>query len=114
MIAAAFIANFVLATLGVRVIILRVRAGGNLPAASATRNAVFTLAAIVAAAGVAALVAHVAPVLAVAALFPGLVSGVIVAWQAPPPSQLRIVGWRLVGMSTLIALMLIVSFRVLR
>lgn len=114
MIAAAFIVNFVLATLGVRVIILRVRAGGNLRAASATRNAVFTLAAIAVAAGVAALVAHAAPVFALAALLPGLVSGVIVAWQAPPPSQLRIVGWRLVGMSTLIAVMLIVSFRVLR
>lgn len=113
-IAAVFVVNFVLATLGVRVVILRVRAGGNLRAASATRNAVFTLAAIALAAGVAALVARAAPMLAVAALLPGLVSGVIVAWQAPPPSQLRVVGWRLVGMSSLIAAMLIVCFRVLR
>lgn len=114
MIAAAFVVNFVLATLGVRVIILRVRAGGNLRAASATRMAVFALALITIVAGAAVLAAHAAPLLAVAALLPGLVSGVIVAWQAPPPSQLRRVGWRLVGMSTLIAVMLIVSFRILR
>lgn len=114
MIAVAFLVNFVLATLGIRVIILRVRAGGNLRAASATRNAVFALAVIAAVAGVAAVGGRWAPVPAVAALVPGLVSAVLVAWQAPPPSRLRAVGWRLVGMSTLIALMLIVSFRILR
>ena len=112
MIAAAFAVNFVLATLGVRVIILRVRAGGNMRAAAATRNAVFLLAAMALAAGVAALVAGMVPPLAAAALLPGVVAGIIVAWQAPAPARLRQVGWTLVGMSTLIALILIVSFRI--
>jgi hypothetical protein len=111
-IAAAFAVNFTLATLGVRVVILRVRAGGNLRAAAATRTAVFTLAALAGIACVIALATHAAPPLAVAAIVPGAIPGAVVAWQAPPPSQLRRIGWTLVGISTLVALMLIVSFRI--
>lgn len=113
MIAAAFAVNFVLATLGVRVIILRVRAGGNMRAAAATRNAVFLLALMAIVAGAIALNARAVPPLAAAALLPGVVAGAVVAWQAPAPARLRQVGWTLVGMSTLIAVMLILAFRVL-
>jgi hypothetical protein len=111
-IAAAFGVDFVLATLGVRVVILRVRAGGNIAAAMATRNAALALAAIVLAAGAAVLAARVAPVLAVATLVPAAVPGVVVAWQAPPPARLRQIGWTLVGTSTLIGVMLVGAFRV--
>ena len=114
LIAGAFGVNFVLATLGVRVIILRVRAGGNIRAASATRNAVFALALGALAVALTLLARHAVPPLGVAALLPGLVSGAAVAWIAPPPSQLRRVGWALVGVSTLIAVMLVVSLRLLR
>ena len=86
-------------TLAVRVVIVRVRGGGNPRAAAATRRAAFT----VGAAGIAALAAAGAygwlPWTALLASLPGLGVATVVAARPPSPAKLRTLGWTLVAAS---------------
>lgn len=108
-IALAFGLLFVLATLAVRVVILRTRGGGNPNAVRRTR------AAVVAIAGAGALAAFVAAsdgVLAPAAVtatVPGVVFVIALAAFPPPAARLKKVGWTLVGVSALTSVLLIAA-----
>jgi len=108
-IALAFALLFVLATLAVRVIILRTRGGGNPRAVRRTR------AAAAATAGTGALIALAAASDgivgwgAVAAIVPGVVVVSALAAFPPPPARLKRVGWSLVAISALTSVLLIVA-----
>ena len=108
-IALAFGLLFVLATLAVRVVILRTRGGGDPNAVRRTR------AAVVAIAGAGALVAFAAAsdgVLAPAAVTataPGVLFVIALAAFPPPAARLKKVGWTLVGVSALTSVLLIAA-----
>ncbi|MGE0444275.1 MAG: YwiC-like family protein [Vicinamibacterales bacterium] len=97
----------VLSTLAVRVVILRVRGGGDPVASSRTSRAVFTLSglAIVALAALAA--ASALPWTIPAAAVPGVLAATIVAAFPPPPAKLKRLGWTLMGASLLTAAIVI-------
>ena len=110
-IAAVFAANFVLGSQAVRVVVLRVKGGGDPRASDRARAVVFVVAAIVAVAAAAVVVAGVpVPALAVLALGVGLATPVRLAWRPPAPSQLRRVGWTLVATSSVVTLLLILAY----
>jgi len=108
-IALAFALLFVLATLAVRVIVLRTRGGGNPRAVRRTRVAT------VASVGIGALVTLVAALdgvvtrSAVTAIVPGVLFACTLAAFPPPAARLKRVGWTLVAVSALTSVLLIVS-----
>jgi YwiC-like protein len=98
-------------TLGVRVVILRVRGGGDPHAVAATR----WLLAIVVVAMTAALTMLAArgviSWITIGAIVPGvLVSGVL-AVRPPPATQLRTVGWTLLSTSAIATVLLVLGLR---
>lgn len=100
-VAIPFALLFVASTLAVRVVILRVRRGGDLKAMAVTR-----LAALVLAAGSTVLLAlgsaaGVLPAFLIAAAAPGLLIAASIAVYPPGPSHLRTLGWTLVAVSVL-------------
>jgi hypothetical protein len=108
-VAIPFALLFTTTTLAVRVVILRVRGGGDLRAAAATRRA--TLIACAAAATVIGVVTTggwLAPSVLMATA-PGLVTASLVAARPPLPIRLRTLGWSLVAVSTLTALLVVIA-----
>jgi hypothetical protein len=102
-VAIPFALQFVAGTLAVRVVIVRVRRGGDPRATAATRGAVLSLAG----ASTAALVfltatGYLGPSL-LAASAPGLLIATAVAIHPPSPAHLRHLGWSLVAASFLTA-----------
>src|SRR5262245_48837869 len=110
-VAIPFALLFTTTTLAVRVVILRVRGGGDPGAAAATRRATFTICATAAALiGVVTTQGWFAPSLLIATA-PGLLTASLVAVRPPSPIRLRTLGWSLVAVSTLTALIVLVSTR---
>ena len=107
-VAIPFALLFTTTTLAVRVVILRVRSGGDPHAAVATRRATLTICATAAVLiGVVTTRGWLAPSL-LSATAPGLLTASIVAARPPSPARLRRLGWSLVAVSTLTALILVV------
>jgi hypothetical protein len=108
-IAIAFAANFVLATLAVRAVIVKVRGGGDPRQAALIRRSVFVLSGVIAAAlGVVAAV-RALPAVPLISVVPGIAVALWIASNPPPPSRLRAVGWTLVTTSAVTAALLIVT-----
>lgn len=108
-VALPFALLFVTTTLAVRVVILRVRGGGDPAASAATRRATLMLA--VCSTMLLALAtsrAIVAPSLLVSAM-PGLLGASVLAWRPPSPTQLRRVGWTLVSLSLLTCVLVVAT-----
>jgi hypothetical protein len=106
-VATPFALMFMASTLAVRTVILRVRAGGNERATANTRRSVFALTA--AAAGILVWLAAV-EILSAATLLsatPGLLAACAISAYPPPPARLRAVGWTLVAVSVLTAVLVI-------
>lgn len=105
----AFALLFALATLAVRVIVLRTRGGGNQLAVRQTRAATAAIA------GVGVLVAllgasdGVVTWFTIAAIVPGIFFVAALAAFPPPATRLRKVGWSLVAVSALTSVLLIVA-----
>ena len=100
-IAIPFAALFVLSTLAVRIVILRVRRGGDLRETSATRRATLLLAVGGGAGlGLAAALDLVPPSVPMA-VAPGLLTAAAIALRPPPAAHLRTLGWTLVAISLL-------------
>jgi hypothetical protein len=108
-IAASFALLFVLATLAVRVIILRTRGGGNPQATQRTRMATLVLAAGGTLLAVMAASGNVIAWSTVAATLPGVVFATALAAFPPPAVRLRKVGWTLIAVSALTSVLLIVT-----
>ena len=107
--AVTFALLFGTSSLAVRVVILRVRGGGDPAGAAATRRYALAIS-IGAFTIIAALTATrwLAPSLLVSAA-PGLAAAAAVAIRPPAPSRLREIGWGLIGVSTLTAVLLVLS-----
>jgi hypothetical protein len=102
-VAIPFALLFITTTLAVRVVILRVRGGGDPRAAAATRRVTFAIsAAALVTIGLLTLARWLQPAVIMAAA-PGLLTAAIVAARPPAPAHLRFLGWSLVGVSTLTA-----------
>jgi hypothetical protein len=108
-VAIPFALLFVTTTMAVRVVILRVRRGGDLAAARATRRAAiaFAMAALVSLGSLAAL--GVLPASPLVAAVPGLLTAIVVAVKPPAPVHLRTLGWTLVAVSVLTAVLVVTS-----
>ncbi|MGH9242656.1 MAG: hypothetical protein ACRD3G_31795, partial [Vicinamibacterales bacterium] len=108
-VAIPFALLFATTTLAVRVVILRVRGGGNPQATAATRGAVMTvsLSALLVIAGLAA--GRVVPLSMLIAAAPGLATAIVVAARPPSATRLRPLGWSLVTVSTLTATIVLLT-----
>jgi hypothetical protein len=110
-VAIPFALLFGASTLAVRVVILKVRGGGDLRAVAMTRRAAFSLAAGAAAALALAVAGERLPVSVLAAAGPGLLTAAAVAARPPSPSRLRSLGWALIAASVATAAIVIVAAR---
>jgi hypothetical protein len=102
---------FVAGTLSVRVVILRVRGGGDPRAAARTRRAILALAATAMAVLTWAISAVALPAAVLIAAAPGLALAAAVAACPPAPTRLRSLGWMLVLASVVTAVATIVGAR---
>lgn len=107
-VAVAFAAIFVTATLAVRVVILRVRGGGNPRAERRTRATVWVVSGALLVSIAWASARGLMPWATIAAAAPGLVGALWLSARPPSPSSLRTVGWTLVATSAAAAVILIV------
>jgi hypothetical protein len=100
-VAIPFVLLFTTTTLAVRVVILRVRGGGDPRATAATRRA--TLAICAASAALIATLANGGwlPWWVMMAAAPGLIVAAVLVNRPPSPARLRSLGWTLVAVSTL-------------
>jgi len=108
-VAIPFALLFVASTLAIRVVILRVRGGGNAGGTTATRRATFFIAAGAASALGAACTLDLLPTSTFVASAPGLLISTLIAAHPPAPSHLRTLGWILVGTSVVTAAILVAT-----
>jgi hypothetical protein len=104
-IGAAFAIVFVAGTLAVRVVILKVRAGGKPKAVRATRAALTAIAAGATCAFVLATERGTLSWVPLLAVSPGLISALLLAFRPRTP-RLKTVGWTLMSTSTAAAVIL--------
>lgn len=108
-VAIPFALLFSVSTLSVRVVVLRVRGGGDPRAASATRRAALSLAGgATAALVVATATGQLSPSILLAAI-PGLLTASLVAAHPPAPTHLRTIGWSLIAASVVTAALVVVT-----
>ena len=108
-VAIPFALLFTTTTLAVRVVILRVRGGGDPRATAATQRATLTIsAAAFALMAILTWAGWLEPPVMVAAA-PGLLMAVGVAARPPAAARLRSLGWSLVAVSTLTALIVVAT-----
>jgi hypothetical protein len=106
-VAIPFALLFTTTTLAVRVVILRVRGGGDARATAATRRATLAVSAASAVLiGVLTVAGWLASTVLIASA-PGLLTAAIVAGRPPAAARLRGLGWSLVAVSTLTAVMVV-------
>jgi hypothetical protein len=108
-VAIPFALLFTTTTLAVRVVILRVRGGGDPRAMEATRRAGFVISATATALLGAMSIVGWLPSSILIASAPGLITATIVAARPPAPTRLRTLGWTLVGISTLTAAIVVAT-----
>ncbi|HXE80841.1 MAG TPA: YwiC-like family protein [Vicinamibacterales bacterium] len=110
-IAIPFAVLFVTTTLAVRVVILRVRGGGDPRAVAATRLAVIILCVVAAAALTAGVATSVLPSSVLPASAPGLLTALFVSLRPPSPAHLYKLGWTLVAVSVVTGVVIVVMQR---
>jgi hypothetical protein len=110
-VALPFALLFVAGTLAVRVVVLRVRGGGDPRAETATRRAVFTVVGIGTATLVGLAAVNLIPSAVVVAAAAGLLIVSGIAAYPPSPLQLRSLGWTLVLLSFLTAATVVTAVR---
>ena len=108
-VAIPFALLFTTTTLAVRIVILRVRGGGDPRATMATRRATLAISAVATAVIGAMTVTGWLPWSALFASAPGLITASIVAARPPAPARLRSLGWTLVAISTLTAVIVVAT-----
>ena len=110
-VAIPFALLFTATTLAVRVVILRVRGGGDARATAATkiRRATLVVSAVATVVIGAVTVAGWLAASVLMASAPGLVTAAIVAARPPAPARLRSLGWTLVAISTLTAMIVVAT-----
>jgi hypothetical protein len=108
-VAIPFALLFAASTLAVRVVIVRVRGGGHPYAATITRRATLAVAgASTVLVGAMTAVGWIVPSVLIASA-PGLLTAAIVALRPPSATRLRSLGWSLVAVSVLTAVLIIAT-----
>lgn len=110
-VAIPFAVLFVVSTLAVRTVILRVRGGGDPRAASLTRVATVLVAGVIGAGLWLSAALGPVPPSVLAAAAPGLLASTAIALRPPPPAHLRTVGWTLVAISVLTAAIVVTTLQ---
>lgn len=108
-VAIPFAVLFVTSTLAVRTVILRVRGGGNPEAMMATRRTVLAVTAVATTCLVWFTAVGFLPLATIAAAAPGLLTAVVIAVRPPHPAHLRTIGWTLVAVSVLTAVIVVAT-----
>jgi hypothetical protein len=106
-VAIPFALLFGASTLAVRVVILKVRGGGDPRATAATRRAALFLVGGATVALAVAIAVDRLPASVLAAAGPGLLTAAVVAAHPPSPARLRTLGWALIGVSVVTAAIVI-------
>ena len=106
-IAIAYWMVFVSATFAVRIVILRVRGGGNPAAVRKTRGALAALEVVACIAVAIAIGEELLPTVLLVAVAPPLLMSMVIAAFPPPPTRLRHVGWSMVAATLVTAIVLI-------
>jgi hypothetical protein len=106
-VAIPFALMFMTSTLAVRTVILRVRAGGNERATATTRRGVFALTGAAATILVWLAAEEILSAATLVSASPGLFASCAISAYPPPPARLRVVGWTLVAVSVLTAVLVI-------
>lgn len=108
-VAIAFASLFAGSTLGVRVVILKVRGGGDPDQVRAARRLLLILTVCVSVGLVTAAMSAVLPWTTLLAIVPGFIVAAALALRPPASTHLRTVGWTLVSTSTAAALILMAA-----
>ncbi len=108
-VAIPFALLFLTSTLAIRVVILRVRGGGDPRAAAATRRAALAVSIGAALLLVFAARAGLLASSIIVSTAPGLVAAATLALRPPLPTKLRQVGWTLVSVSVLTMLLVVAT-----
>lgn len=108
-VALPFMWVFAASTLAVRIVILRVRGGGQMAAARSTQRAVLALTALGVVLPALGAAARLLPWGGVLSAFPGLALAATLALFPPPASRLRTVGWSLVVASLVTFVLVVLS-----
>lgn len=99
-------------TLGVRIVVLRVRAGGDRGAVLRTRLLLACIVTVTTAAIAVLTMWASLSWITLAAVVPGIAASAVLAVRPPPPTRLRLVGWTLVSTSAIAMVLLILGLRV--
>jgi hypothetical protein len=108
-VAIPFVLMFVSGTLAVRTIILRVRGGGDMRATTVIRRSVVTLALAGTVVLATSAAADLLPWTVLLSSAPGLLAAAVIVVVLPPPTRLRTIGWALVGVSLLTAIVVVLT-----
>ena len=110
-VAFTFASLFIVSTLGVRVVVLGSRGGGDPHAVRVTRLQL-TAALVLIGIGIPlAALSEVKTGVATLAVLPGVAVAAALAFRPPPARRLRTVGWTLLSTTALLAVALVVAFR---
>ena len=108
-IAVPFALLFITGTLAVRCVILRVRGGGDARAATSTRRSALAVTAVGAGCLAWLVAVGITPASTLVAAAPGLLTALAIAARPPQPTHLRAVGWTLVAVSVLTAVIVVAA-----
>lgn len=110
-VAFTFACLFIVSTLGVRIVVLRTRRGGDPHAVRVTRLQV-AAALVVTAIGIPLIAwSEAGTGFAAMAVLPGIAVATTLAFRPPPASRLRTVGWTLLSTTAFLAVALVAAFR---
>ncbi|HZJ33042.1 MAG TPA: YwiC-like family protein [Vicinamibacterales bacterium] len=110
-VAFTFASLFIVSTLGVRVVVLRTRGGGDPHAVQVTRRQLAAALLVIAVGIPVAALSEVRTGLAALAILPGVAVASALAFRPPPARRLRTVGWTLLSTTAFLAVALVVALR---
>jgi len=110
-VAFAFASLFIVSTLGVRVVVLRTRGGGDPNAVRVTRLQLAAALAVIAVGIPVAALSDVRMGMAALAILPGVAVASALAFHPPPARRLRTVGWTLLSTTAFLAITLVAALR---
>jgi hypothetical protein len=110
-VAFTFACLFIVSTLGVRIVVLRTRGGGNPSAVRATRIQLAAALVVIAIGIPVAALWEATMGLAALAILPGVAVAVTLAFRPPSARRLRTVGWTLLSTTAFLAVTLVATLR---
>jgi hypothetical protein len=110
-VAFTFASLFIVSTLGVRIVVLRTRGGGDPHAVRVARLQLAVALVVIAIAIPLAALSEARIGIAATAILPGVAVATTLAFRPPPARRLRTVGWTLLSTTAFLAVALVAAFR---